>query len=383
MSFFYYDKTYSYEGYGVKFEYPESWEKHNTESEAIKKSIYTKKSGKLVVIHFIIVPINKNIFSDELKEAIENSGRTVKKTQHTLINNKKGFVIYSENKDRYTYSYLNTYIIHNGLAYNFELYTEDKIENVSEEYLELLDSVEFFKPEEKNIKLLFSEEFKPERINLKELNNSINPDKLTSNEDLLFKYVELYEKGLLTKEEFDNKKKKLLKNTEELIEEEKVKETKKKKGTFKKDFILIPIIIILIIAIIVVSMVGQDHSTANTEIFGLENNIVHHVGTYYGDENYQYQISFRIKHMPVHPEDYNCFCEFYDLNNKLIKNVSVDLSNSINPEDIGFSASFEFPNLMNLSHVSIEIIGKNGEFITSKDYQWNNNPNLIIEPPTS
>ena len=34
--------------------------------------------------------------------------------------------------------------------------------------------------------------------------------KSTENDELLFKYAELYEKGLLTKEEFDKKKKELL-----------------------------------------------------------------------------------------------------------------------------------------------------------------------------
>ena len=33
--------------------------------------------------------------------------------------------------------------------------------------------------------------------------------------------------------------------------------------------------------------------------------------------------------------------------------------------------------------LSKENVGKNGEFVTYNKYQWNNNPNLIVEPPTS
>lgn len=40
--------------------------------------------------------------------------------------------------------------------------------------------------------------------------NNIAPTQVVSNADELLKYAELYEKGLLTKKEFENKKKELL-----------------------------------------------------------------------------------------------------------------------------------------------------------------------------
>ena len=45
-------------------------------------------------------------------------------------------------------------------------------------------------------------------VAVKKENN--NQEKATSNDELLFRYVELYEKGLITREEFDKKKKELL-----------------------------------------------------------------------------------------------------------------------------------------------------------------------------
>ena len=41
-------------------------------------------------------------------------------------------------------------------------------------------------------------------------NNQEKTDSIVTNTDELLKYAELYEKGLLTKEEFENKKKELL-----------------------------------------------------------------------------------------------------------------------------------------------------------------------------
>lgn len=40
--------------------------------------------------------------------------------------------------------------------------------------------------------------------------NEVTEEKYMTNDELLFKYAELFEKGLLTQEEFDKKKKELL-----------------------------------------------------------------------------------------------------------------------------------------------------------------------------
>ena len=52
------------------------------------------------------------------------------------------------------------------------------------------------------------EDFLNGNVEIKKENS--NEEESTSNDELLFKYAELYEKGLITREEFDKKKKELL-----------------------------------------------------------------------------------------------------------------------------------------------------------------------------